>query len=173
MSKQVDDIIKHDTKYPHIKKILVPIDRTLLSIKAARYGIHLAQIENAELLIMINVIEDIKQGGAIGLQAKYGNANLVRDFEDFKKESATGVMKSIIEEEKVEGEKGRVNIKSEILYAHGKSTAKVIAEYAHRNEIDIIVMGGTKLAKWKYLLIGGSVSAGIINKAKCHVLLIR
>jgi nucleotide-binding universal stress UspA family protein len=168
MSKQVDDIIKHDTKYSNIKKILVPIDRTLLSIKAARYGIHLAQIENAELLIMINVIEDIKQGGAIGLQAKYGNANLVRDFEDFKKESATGVMKSIIE-----GEKERVNIKSEILYAHGKSTAKVIAEYAHRNEIDIIVMGGTKLAKWKYLLIGGSVSAGIINKAKCHVLLIR
>jgi nucleotide-binding universal stress UspA family protein len=45
-------------------------------------------------------------------------------------------------------------------------SARVIADYAHINDIDIIIMGGTKLAKWKYLLVGGSVSTGIIDKSK-------
>jgi nucleotide-binding universal stress UspA family protein len=67
----------------------------------------------------------------------------------------------------------KINIKSEILYARGKSVARVIVDYALANDIDIIIMGGTKFAKWKYLLVGGSVSTGIINKSKCHVLLIR
>ena len=52
-----------------IKKILLPIDGSDLSYKAARYAMHLAKADNAEITAL-NVIEDIKQGGAIGLQAR-------------------------------------------------------------------------------------------------------
>jgi nucleotide-binding universal stress UspA family protein len=45
-----------------IKKILVPIDGSDLSFKAASYALHLAKMENAELTAL-NVVEDIKQGG--------------------------------------------------------------------------------------------------------------
>ena len=143
-----------------------------MSIKAARYGIHLADIEKAETVIFLNVIEDIRQGGAIGLQAKYGNVNLVKEFEELRRESGANMMDSIIAEVP-ENEKSRVNIQTEITNARGRSIAKVVSEYADKNDIDIIIIGGRKLAKWKYLLLGGSVTAGIINSAKCHVLLIR
>lgn len=121
---------------------------------------------------MLNVIEDIKQGGAIGLQAKYGNMNLIKEFEELRRESARNVMGSIIEEIP-ENDQSQVNIKSEIVNAKGRPVAKVVSEYADKNNIDIIIIGGRKLAKWKYLLLGGSVTAGIINNTKCHVLLIR
>src|SRR5688500_15763732 len=133
MSQLTNDAFSIGNNYyqePIIKKILVPIDRTPLSIKAARFGIHLARIENAELLVLLNVIEDIKQGGAIGLQAKYGNMNLVREFEEFKKESANNVMNSIMAE--VQNDKElKVNVKNEILPAKGKSVANVVLDYAN------------------------------------------
>jgi nucleotide-binding universal stress UspA family protein len=53
-----------------IKKILVPVDGSELSFKAAEYAIHPAKADNAQITTL-NVVEDIKQGGAIGLQAKY------------------------------------------------------------------------------------------------------
>jgi nucleotide-binding universal stress UspA family protein len=150
MNNEVDDVIEYNMRYPDIKKILVPLDRTPLSIKAARYGIHLAHIENAELIVLLNVIEDVKQGGAIGLQAKYGNMNLVREFEEFKEETASNVMNQLIAEVQRK-EEPKVNVKSEILHTKGKSVAKVVSDYAYNNNIDIIIMGGPKLAKWKYL----------------------
>ena len=157
---------------PKVNKILVPVDKTPLSIKAARYAMHLADIEKAETLILLNVIEDIKQGGAIGLQAKYGNMNLVREFEELRRQSAMNIMDSIAAG-LPEKEQSKVNIKREILNANGRPVAKAVLDYSYNNNIDIIIIGGRKLAKWKYLLLGGSVTAGIINNAKCHVLLIR
>lgn len=67
-----------------IKKILVPIDGSDLSFKAASYALHLAKMENAELTAL-NVVEDIKQGGSIGLQAKYGNVSIVDAFRSAKR----------------------------------------------------------------------------------------
>lgn len=167
MSYMVDS-----NKQPQISKILVPVDKTPLSIKAARYAIHLADVEKAEIVILLNVIEDIKQGGAIGLQAKYGNMNLVREFEELRRQSAMNVMDSIVTG-LPEKEQSKVNIKREILNANGRSVAKVVGDYAHNNNIDIIIIGSRKLAKWKYLLLGGSVTARIIDNSKCHVMLIR
>ena len=59
-----------------IKKILVPIDGSDLSFKAASYALHLAKMENAELTAL-NVVEDIKQGGSIGEYAEKNNLDLI------------------------------------------------------------------------------------------------
>jgi nucleotide-binding universal stress UspA family protein len=59
-----------------IKKILVPIDGSDLSFKAACYALHLAKMENAELTAL-NVVEDIKQGGSIGEYAEKNNLDLI------------------------------------------------------------------------------------------------
>jgi nucleotide-binding universal stress UspA family protein len=48
------------------------------------------------------------------------------------------LQKPIEEEAKKKG----VNIKSEIVYAEGKSVVKSITEYANKNHIDLIVIGG-------------------------------
>ena len=41
-----------------------------------------------------------------------------------------------------EAKKKGINIKSEIKYAEGKSVVKSITEYANKNHIDLIVIGG-------------------------------
>jgi nucleotide-binding universal stress UspA family protein len=58
----------NDTRIPSVNKILVPVDTTQVSRKAANYGIHLAEVEKAKELIVIHIIEDVKQGGAIGTE---------------------------------------------------------------------------------------------------------
>ena len=55
------------------KKILFAFDGSSASLKASKYAIHLSSLENSDL-IFLHVIEHIKQGGVIGLRAKYGDA---------------------------------------------------------------------------------------------------
>jgi nucleotide-binding universal stress UspA family protein len=158
----------NDTRIPSINKILVPVDTTRVSRKAANYGIHLAEVEKAKELIVIHIIEDVKQGGAIGLRARYGDVKLVEGFRKAKKSSAEEMLRPIEEEAK----KKRVNMKGEIVYAQGKSVAKAITDYANKNEIDIIIIGREDLAR-KYLVVGGSVSNGVIKNSKCPVIVMR
>jgi nucleotide-binding universal stress UspA family protein len=156
------------TNIPSIDKILVPIDTTSLSRKAANFGIHLAEIEKAKELIVIHIVEDVKGGGAIALRAKYGDVKLVEGFRKAKKDSAEEIMRPIEEEAKKKG----VNIKGEIIYAQGKSVVKAITEYATKNDVDIIVIGGGDLSK-KYLVVGGSITNGVIKNSKCPVVIMR
>jgi nucleotide-binding universal stress UspA family protein len=158
----------NDTRIPSINKILVPVDTTRLSRKAANYGIHFAEVEKAQELIVIHIIEDVKQGGAIGLRARYGDVRLVEEFRKAKKSSAEEMLRPIEEEAK----KRRVNMKSEIIYAQGKSVVKAITDYANKNDIDIIIIGREDLSK-KYLVVGGSVSNGVIKNSKCPVIVMR
>src|SRR5918993_3902053 len=112
-----------------IKKILVPIDGSDLSYRAAEYAVHLARTEKAEVTAL-NVVEDIKQGGAIGLQAKYGNVSLVDAFRKVRKDSAEQWMNKISQQAESQG----VAFKSEIIDDEDVSSeAGVITEFAQRN----------------------------------------
>jgi len=161
--------MKEDISIPVIGRILVPVDRTPLSMKAANYGIHLAELEKAKELIVMHIVEDIKQGGAIGLRAKYGDVKMVEGFRKAKTGPAEEMIKPIEEEAKKRG----VNIKSEIVYAEGKSVVKSITEYANKNHIDLIVIGGGDVSKHTFLIVGGSVAMGVIKKSQCPVIVMR
>jgi nucleotide-binding universal stress UspA family protein len=156
------------TSIPSIDKILVPVDTTSLSRKAANFGIHFAEIEKAKELIVLHIVEDVKGGGAIALRAKYGDVKLVEGFRKAKKDSAEEIIRPLEEEAKKKG----VNMKGEIIYAQGKSVVKAITEYANKNDVDIIVIGGGDLSK-KYLVVGGSVANGVIKNSKCPVIVMR
>jgi nucleotide-binding universal stress UspA family protein len=158
-----------DTSIPSIERILVPVDRTPLSIKAANYGIHLAEVEKAKELIVMHVIEDIKQGGAIGLRAKYGDVKMIEGFRKAKVGSAEEMLRTIEEEAKKKG----VNIKSEVIYAEGKSVGKSITEYANKNRIDLIIIGGRDISHRTYLIVEGSVAMTVIKKSHCPVIIMR
>ncbi len=71
-----------------------------------------------------------------------------------------------------EAKRKRVNIKGEIVYAEGKSVVKAITDYADKNNIDIIVIGRRDLSR-KYLVVGGSVSNGVVKNSKCPVIIMR
>jgi nucleotide-binding universal stress UspA family protein len=102
---------------PSIERILVPIDRTPLSIKASYYAIHLAEVEKAKELIVMHVVEDVKQGGAIGLRARYGDIKMVEGFRRAKEQSAKELIKPIEEQAKKAG----FEMKTEIIAAQGQS----------------------------------------------------
>ena len=151
-----------------IKKILVPVDGSDLSFKAAEYAIHLAKADNAEITAL-NVVEDIKQGGAIGLQAKYGNVSLVDAFRKVRKDSAEQWMNKISQEAKSEG----VTFKSEIIDDEdATSEAGVITGYAQQHKVDLIVIGSKGRSKLERLLMGGVTNA-VVNSAKTPVLVVK
>jgi nucleotide-binding universal stress UspA family protein len=151
-----------------IKKILVPIDGSDLSFKAAAYAIHLAKLDNSKITAL-HVIEDIKQGGAIGLQAKYGKVSIVEAFRNARKESAHQWIKKI----ETEARKENVVFSGEIIDDEDVSSeAGVITEYAHKNNFDLIVIGSMGRSKLKRLLTGG-VANSVINNAKTAVIVVR
>ena len=158
----------NNTTLPSIDKILVPIDTTSLSRKAANYAIHLAEVEKAKELVVLHIVEDVKGGGAIALRAKYGDVKMVEGFRKAKKDSAEQVMRPLEEEAKKRG----INMRGEIIYSHGRSVVKDITQYANKNDVDIIVIGGGDLSK-KYLIVGGSVADGVVKNSKCPVLVMR
>ena len=158
-----------DTSIPIIERILVPVDRTPLSMKAANYGIHLAEVEKAKDLIVMHVVEDIKQGGAIGLRAKYGDVKMIEGF----RKAMVGSAEEMITAIEVEAKKKGVNIKSEIIYAEGKSVGKSITEYANKHHIDLIIIGGRDISHRTYLIVEGSVAMAVIKKSHCPVIVMR
>jgi nucleotide-binding universal stress UspA family protein len=66
-----------------------------------------------------------------------------------------------------------ITIKSEVVYAEGKSVVKSITEYANRNHIDIIVIGGGDVSERTYLIVGGGVAMDVIKKSQCPVIVMR
>jgi nucleotide-binding universal stress UspA family protein len=149
-----------------IKKILVPVDGSETSFKAANYAIYLAKMVNAEL-IPINIIEDIKQGGAIGLQAKYGNVSIVEAFEKARKQTAQEWLKKI----ENAAEKLGVKVKSVILDSEGKNEKKLIIEYTTKNKIDLIIIGSKGGSRFKGLWIGGFTNS-ILHHSTIPVLVV-
>jgi nucleotide-binding universal stress UspA family protein len=150
-----------------IRKILVPVDGSSASVKALQYAAHLAELgaSNAELIV-VHVLEDVKQGGAIGLQAKYGNVRLVEGFKRARREAAFEWLKQIEEAVRKKG----IRIKSEVL--DGDSEAEVIIGYASENGVDLIVVGSRGLAGFKRFLLG-SVANALVGNAPCPVMVVR
>ena len=104
------------TDSPSVKKILVPIDGSPVSKKAAQFAVHIARLEKAKVTVM-HVLEGVKQGGAIGLQAKYGNVRLVEGFNKVRTQSAEKWVAEVQELARSHG----VDVKSEIVPDSGAS----------------------------------------------------
>ena len=150
-----------------IRKILVPVDGSNASLKGLKYAAHLAELEASDTeLIVVHILEDVKQGGAIGLQAKYGNVRLVEGFKRARKEAALEWLKQIEEAAKKKG----IRLKSEIL--DGDSKVDIIIDYANEKSVDLIVMGSRGITGFKRLLLG-SLANAVVSNAPCPVMVVR
>lgn len=150
-----------------VKRILVATDGSASSIRAANFAIHLCKLEKADLVIL-HVLPDIKQGGAIGLRAKYGDLKMVSAFLQAKTHQANKWIEPIQKNAKKNG----VSSKIEILENEGTSIVGIIAKYAQKNQIDLITVGTRGLSKFKRLLVG-SVTSAITSHSHCPVLLVK
>src|SRR5919112_2417153 len=147
-----------------IRRILVPVDGSNASLKGLKYATHLAGLEASEAeLIVVHVLEDVKQGGAIGLQAKYGNVRLVEGFKRARRDAAL----KWLEQVDVAAKKKGIRLKTEVL--DGDLKVKVIIEYAKKNSVDLIVIGSTGLTRFKRLLLG-TIANAVVSSAPCPVM---
>ena len=158
---------EHHSSLISVKRILVAMDGSAPSNRAANFAIHLSKLENAELVIL-HVLPDIKQGGAIGLRAKYGDLKLVSGFVQAKKKDALEWIRPIHEIAKKNG----IESKIEILEDDGTSVVGIITKYAQKNKIDITIVGTKGLSRFRRLLVG-SVASALISHSPCPVLVVR
>lgn len=145
-----------------VRNILVPIDASECSFAAAKYAINLAKISGANMAL-IHVVERHPYYSL----PYYLTAGADRALEKEIKKTAERWFEKIEEIAK----KQNVDVSHDVLLRR-RSVIGSIVLYAVDNKIDLIVMGTKGTTGLKRLLIG-SVAKGVIEHARCPVLLVR
>jgi nucleotide-binding universal stress UspA family protein len=141
-----------------MKKILVPIDGSAVSTKAAEKGVELAKLFNSELtFIHVIYIPDIVGHTKYSIYMEY-------DFKDMKEKMiATGTkfLDSFIEGVNLNG------VAVQKLVVVGQPYEEILA-VAEEGGFDLIVMGRRGFSKVKRFFVG-SVTHRVISDSPCPV----
>lgn len=144
-----------------IKKVLVPVDFSTDSLRAAEYAKNFAAPFGAQL-VLLHVIEPIYYASPADMYA--ASPNLALLIEEQRK-AAQAQLEQLAQKLSGQGAKVQTLLKS-------GSPAQVIADTAKRIKADLIVMathGRTGLA---HVLLG-SVAERVVRLATCPVLTVR
>lgn len=139
-----------------ISKLLMAVDGSEPSLKAANYAIELADKEKAGLAILH--VLDMPYGGSV--------SSLKEWHTELRKEAEKWPARI-----KDKTERKGVEVTVEIA-EHGVSTYLSIADYAAKERVDMIVIGSRGRTGLKWLLLG-SVATGVVTYATCPVLVVR
>lgn len=148
-----------------IKKILVPIDGSSYSMRAAKYAVELSKLQNAQILV-IHVISMLPSDYEYVIPAIAGPS--VQTYFEEVKNHAQLWFNPIITIAKKEGID---DIKTDVFMAV-KSVPEAIINYATNNSVDLIVIG-TKGRTGLSKFVMGSVAYSVQQHAHCPVLLVR
>jgi nucleotide-binding universal stress UspA family protein len=143
-----------------IKKILVPLDGSDPSFRAARYALKIAKMANADV-ICVHAILNLPYSG-------YATAGLATPeyVEELKKTA-----ENWYDEVRRTAEKAGVRVHGDTIFDVVSATDSII-NYAEKNNADLIIMGTKgRTGLKKYLL--GSVATGVVTHARCPVLVVR
>lgn len=162
----------YDKRMKNIKKILLPIDGSTPSMKAARYGISLA-IKFRSDLVGLTVIDLMSLPYGYFL-IQPGTRSQVDVLEEKRRESKkwlVEVERSMLNVLK-EMEDTRGKFRSEILEDPFSKVENAIIKYAENENVDLIVMGSKGRSGIKRTLLG-SVASAVLSYARCPVLIVR
>ncbi|VFJ13846.1 universal stress protein [Candidatus Nitrosocosmicus franklandus] len=142
-----------------ISKIMVCIDGSENSIKAARKALEMAKKNNAEVIaVYISFIpyylRRLPQYGWEGLH-----------------EYDVGQMKEWLKDIMIQAKEDNIHFKS-LVRETTSSIVKEIINIADEEKIDLIIVGSTGKSKLDRVLVG-SVAQGVMTNAKCSILLVR
>jgi nucleotide-binding universal stress UspA family protein len=146
---------------------MLAFDGSEASTKASDYAIYLSKLENATLTF-VHVLDNIKQGGVIGLRARYGDVKIVEAYKNSRKKA---IEKRILPLQKKASDQG---IKTNISIIEDEHNSKIetIVKFIETNNIDLVVTGSRGLSQFKQMLLG-SVAYGVTSHSTCPVLIIR
>lgn len=145
-----------------MKKILVPVDGSAASRKAAEKAIEAAKEKSAELTFIYVVNNpDIMSDGQYGIRTRDEILNLKAFTEE------TG--KKFLDKFVNELETGDLTVKKEVV--SGQPDDEIV-KLANEGEFELIVMGRRGFSRIKRFFVG-SVTQRVISDAPCPVLVVQ
>ena len=148
------------------EKVLVCVDGSESSMKAADYAVMLAKQSGAEV-IALNVI--VSQLGYAYSAGPFGlvTPNTINDILKKSKQEAQKWFDDIGRNAVTNG----VKFKTEVVVSP-TSTVPAIVDYAEKNKVDLIVVGTRGRSGFTKLLLG-SVASGVVTYASCPVMVVK
>jgi nucleotide-binding universal stress UspA family protein len=148
-----------------ISKIMVCIDGSEQSLKAADYAIAIAKRHNAELIAVNVLTSDI--GYAYSSPGVESPPLTIREIILLAEDEVKKWFNDI--EEKAD--RNDIRFRSEIIMAE-KSTVSTILDYAEEQNINLIAVGTRGRSGIKKMLLG-SFASGLVIYAICPVLVVK
>jgi nucleotide-binding universal stress UspA family protein len=166
-NEDINNISEHNNN--NISKILVPIDGSELSRKAADYTILLSSKLGTELFV-IHVLNDIPYEHNVGSYGLYD----IETPDEIKQilQEERGITKEWFDKIKASASEKNIKIIKTELVITRSSIESAIVDYAKRNRIDLIVIGTAGHSGFRKL-IPGDVASGVIKHSHCPVMMIK
>jgi nucleotide-binding universal stress UspA family protein len=150
----------------NFSKILVAIDGSEISMKAAVYAIDIVK-KNKSQLIALTVL-DISTPRRISSSFITAPTYGLKELEEKRKEAQQWLDKF----EKLAAKENNVKLKSEIIEDPISRVGSAIVDYAERENVDLIVIGSRGRTGFKKMLLG-SVASDVVTYAYCPVMVVK
>lgn len=146
-------------------KILVPIDGSDYSFKAAEYAIDISRRYQSEITLISIVASKVRYGDSSGIFGAIPPSYL-KKYENEARKWFNRVLEKARKDD-LEVKK----IKTDVITTP-VSVVSTILQYADKHDADLIVIGTKGITGFKKMLVG-SVASGVVTYAHCSVLVIR
>ena len=150
----------------NFSKILVAIDGSEISMKAAVYAIDIVK-KNRSQLIVLTVLE-ISTPRRISSSFITAPTYGLKELEEKRKEAQQWLDKF----EKLAAKENNVKLKSEIIEDPISRVGSAIVTYAERENVELIVIGSRGRTGFKKMLLG-SVASDVVTYAHCPVMVVK
>jgi nucleotide-binding universal stress UspA family protein len=149
-------------------KILVAIDGSEESIKAAECAIEIAKKDNAQLIAF--TVLDLSKPRHLSSMFIAAPTYGLREFKEERKEAEQWIDKVRKLAQQKDNSNNNIQFKSQI--EESMSVQGAIVNYAENENIDLIVIGTRGRSGFKKMLLG-SVAIGVVTYATCPVLVVK
>ena len=161
LSQSAEKIQKHDIEGNiKIKKILVPLDGSSYSLRAAKYAIEVAKLQKAQI-VCIHILDRIPYGFEF-------TGSCIEDYLQNVEDQSNRWFNEVIQ---MADNQGIKDVKT-VFFRDIRSIVDAIINYASNNAIDLIVLGTRGRTGLQRALIG-SIATGVSQHAHCPVMLIK
>ncbi|MDW0194326.1 MAG: universal stress protein [Nitrososphaeraceae archaeon] len=149
-----------------VRRILVAVDGSKPSIDAVTQALDIAKKLGAELIALYVVSPDIRY--------HYLEDTITPKLPEALKDVLMIAMQrgeKHVDKVRQMARQKNIRVKTDVIVGIS-SVVKEIVDYAHKNKIDMIVVGSRGLSGIKKMLLG-SVASGVVTYANCPVLVVK